>query len=507
MALSSRVVASLKMDESTLDLDSHTDTSVAGANSHLLYDFDRTVRVTPYDPTMPGSNKKIVSVSYAYDDPTTGEVWQLVVNQAIYAPTMPNSLLCPMQMRMNDVVINECPRCVATDPTDDTHTIRARGMDGTITRIPLTVKGVTSCVLIRKTNETEYLECKRNKRIIELTAEDPVWDPHDTQFERAEDALTEADGGLREARGHDNRLISVVRQESLQLDERVYDANSQCSAVLTEMSPTLHDGTFMKALNDNRNVGAATSKRRTGLAAEDIARHWNIPIPVARRTIEVTTQRGVRKMYQSGELVRRVSTNDRHLRYRRLPFDMYTDTLFAGTKSKRGNKCAQVFGTNFGWSRAYGMKSKGDAHEPLSEIFRDVGVPNAMIMDGAKEQIMGNFRRKCREAGCYGKQTEPHSQWSNATEGTVRELKRGSARAMLKTGSPKRLWDDCIELQAFIKSNTYSDHFLCEGQTPETIVTGDTPDITPFVQAGWYDWVWYFDTDTQYLDDKQQIGR
>ena len=78
---------------------------------------------------------------------------------------------------------------------------------------------------------------------------------------------------------------------------------------------------------------------------------------------------------------------------------------------------------------------------------------------------------------------------------------------MLKTNSPKRLWDDCIELQGYIQSNTFSDHFLCEGQTPETIVMGNTPDISPFVQSGWYDWIWFRDTDKQFPSDKQQIGR
>jgi hypothetical protein len=87
---------------------------------------------------------------------------------------------------------------------------------------------------------------------------------------------------------------------------------------------------------------------------------------------------------------------------------MYTDTLFAGTKSKRGNNAAQVFGTSFGWSRAYGMKSKGDdAHESYSILCSTkVGVPDNIICDGAKEQILGDFRQKCRETSCHVKQLE-----------------------------------------------------------------------------------------------------
>ena len=40
------------------------------------------------------------------------------------------------------------------------------------------------------------------------------------------------------------------------------------------------------------------------------------------------------------------------------------------------------------------MKTKGQAHEALSLLFAQEGVPNKMIMDGSKEQTMGEFRRK-----------------------------------------------------------------------------------------------------------------
>ena len=42
----------------------------------------------------------------------------------------------------------------------------------------------------------------------------------------------------------------------------------------------------------------------------------------------------------------------------------------------------------------------------------------------------------------------------NAAEGSIRELKRGAGRKMEKTGSPKKLWDHLLELEALIRSNT-----------------------------------------------------
>jgi hypothetical protein len=112
-----------------------------------------------------------------------------------------------------------------------------------------------------------------------------------------------------------------------------------------------------------------------------------------------------------------------------------------------------------------------------------------MVMDGAKEQTLGDFRRKCRKASSHIKQTEPHSPWMNMAENGVRELKKASARQMLKKHSPKRLWDDCLELQAYIKSHTAGTDFGLNGKTPETMLSGETADISEFAEFGWYDWV------------------
>ena len=81
--------------------------------------------------------------------------------------------------------------------------------------------------------------------------------------------------------------------------------------------------------------------------------------------------------------------------------DLFTDTLIAGTVSKRGNKNTQVYAARTGWSRAYPMRRKGEAHETLSVLFRREGVPPVMIVDGSKEQTSVEFRRKLKEADCH----------------------------------------------------------------------------------------------------------
>ena len=79
---------------------------------------------------------------------------------------------------------------------------------------------------------------------------------------------------------------------------------------------------------------------------------------------------------------------------------VFGDTLIAGTVSKRGNKYAEVFATSFGWTRVFPMKKKSEAHEGLSLQFQRDGMPLACIVDRSKEQVEGDFRRKCKEASC-----------------------------------------------------------------------------------------------------------
>ena len=79
----------------------------------------------------------------------------------------------------------------------------------------------------------------------------------------------------------------------------------------------------------------------------------------------------------------------------------FGDTFLAGTKSKRGNKYAKLFVTKFGWLRVFPMDKKEYAHEALSLLFQQDGLPPKMIADGYNDQNLGDFKRKVAEAGCH----------------------------------------------------------------------------------------------------------
>jgi hypothetical protein len=151
------------------------------------------------------------------------------------------------------------------------------------------------------------------------------------------------------------------------------------------------------------------------------------------------------------------------------------------------------------------MTRKDEAHETLSLLFRRDGVPLTMVFDSSKEQCKGDFKRKLRKADCYARQTEPYP-WQQATEGCIRELKCGVSRKMNKTGSPRVLWDHCIELEALICSSTSNSMYMTNGEVPETIMTGSTANISHICEFGWYDWVMFWDSAPTFPDVNLILG-
>ena len=119
--------------------------------------------------------------------------------------------------------------------------------------------------------------------------------------------------------------------------------------------------------------------------------------------------------------------------------ESYCKTLFATTMSRKGNRCAQFFITNFCLSHSFPMKLKSEALDPLSRLSQQDGVPPPIIYDNAKEMILSEFNRKLKEALCQLRQTELFMPWSNAAERKIKELKRGSGRKLIKSGTPKSL--------------------------------------------------------------------
>jgi hypothetical protein len=112
-------------------------------------------------------------------------------------------------------------------------------------------------------------------------------------------------------------------------------------------------------------------------------------------------------------------------------------------------------------------------------------------MEGSKEQLLGKFWHKCWQAGLHIKQTEPYTPWLNAAEGAICELNWGVGCKMVWSCTPKWLWDECLEWEALVQFVTAHDIYSLDGQVPQTIVKGETTNISAIALFHWYEWIMF----------------
>jgi hypothetical protein len=61
-----------------------------------------------------------------------------MIHQAVHVPAMSNDLLCPMQMRANEIRVQECPKFLEEHPDDTSHALRI-SQDGEDMLVPLSL--------------------------------------------------------------------------------------------------------------------------------------------------------------------------------------------------------------------------------------------------------------------------------------------------------------------------------------------------------------------------------
>ena len=100
------------------------------------------------------------------------------------------------------------------------------------------------------------------------------------------------------------------------------------------------------------------------------------------------------------------------------------------------------------------------------------------------------------------RQTEPYSPWQNRAEDQIREVKRRWKLMRQRCRIPTRLWDYAMVHITKLMNMTARGR---NGRTGHEEITGDTPDISEYVDFDFYDWVWYWDTPDK--ENSPKIGR
>ena len=181
--------------------------------------------------------------------------------------------------------------------------------------------------------------------------------------------------------------------------------------------------------------------------------------------------------------------------------------MFSKVKSLHGETGGSIFTNGQGYDKFYPCKTKGDHPDALMRFIHDVGVPQTLVTDGAKELTDGQAGATCQEYRIDQKVTVPYSPWQNLAEASIRELKRGVRRVIRRTGAHIRTWSYAAKWVTDIRRLTALDLPQLEGQVPEAHISGCTPDISPMALFDYWQVIYYHTPVADFPFQKKTIGR
>ena len=87
-------------------------------------------------------------------------------------------------------------------------------------------------------------------------------------------------------------------------------------------------------------------------------------------------------------------------------------------------------------------------------------------------------------------ETQRHNE--NPAEGVIREIRKKWYRILVRKHVPKRLWDyGFVWVSEIMSMTNICSRSIGESIVPMTHITGETVDISEFLDFGFYDRVWY----------------
>ena len=466
-----------------IELDTHADTFVAGRNCMLMRFTERVCDVMPYsDDYEPKKGIPIVQAATGYTD-ANGQRSILVFNEALWIPELENSLMNPNQLRHYGVHVQDNPY------HQDPMTIHKDDDE----------EGFVACLKSSGTNiyidtwtpTHKDLEVHRH---IELTSPRP-WNPYEVQFP----GLSEIEIGEIEERNISSLEYNTKPNDDAKTDFddaynrplRIFDIRAfnarimKSSVIPTKISNgPLHEDQLMPPKT------FISTSRHSNTTPEDLSEAWNISIEQAKMTLEATTQNHVRSAIMP--LSRRYRI-DRMFEPHRLIGEMASDTMDPRCDGLHGDRYCQVFGNRKMFCEAYPIKRKADCDDALKKFLRDFGAPDIMVTDGAREQTSRGtkWQATLRKNKITGVITPPHRPNLNPAETVIRELRKRWYRSIFRTNCPRALWNYGLPHFAKLMQLTASNAADLNGKTPLGDLTGETPDISQYLDFGWYDWVWY----------------
>jgi hypothetical protein len=237
--------------------------------------------------------------------------------------------------------------------------------------------------------------------------------------------------------------VDTVDDNKSQDDEASNDDNSSNEDDL--LFDDIYEGSLRGEIDlDDIMVSAAHAGRSKSIDAKHLSKTWRIDLETAKRTLDITSQKSIRK--ENPTLSRNYGTNDRMLRYKRINEYFFMDTFFAtkkAGKSSRGHTCCQLFVTDKGFVYVVPMKSKSEVLQAVKQFAKEIGAPDAIILDAAGEQSSQSLRKFCSEMGTTLRYLEEGTPWANKAELYIGLIKEAVRKDMKESNCPLAFWDYC----------------------------------------------------------------
>ena len=139
------------------------------------------VNVFPFSEDLPAVQEvPIATVMTIWESPKTGELWMLVIHEALYfGERLKESLLCPNQIRAAGNLVQDTPK--QFDPQSAHSIIIPNRVE-----LPLDMHGVISHLRTRKPMAEEIEQYTNGLFQEAVLTKDIPWEPYSTKFEMAE---------------------------------------------------------------------------------------------------------------------------------------------------------------------------------------------------------------------------------------------------------------------------------------------------------------------------------
>ena len=451
-----------------IELDTHADTTVLGSICVIPSYTGKECEISPYSSQYEAvQNVPVVKGATVWTNIADRTAYLLIFHESLWMGNkLDHTLVNPNQLRSYGVSVQDNPFDAKplSITTDDAS-------------VELYLEGTIICGDTRTPTESELSQLPR---LILTSPHD--WDPHNVCFPSY--SGQSSDSVPIESK-HSILAVDTLVQHTIYDPITVASLMSSHVQVVEMMMPSI--------LQDIPSARTFQSKERhSSVTPSDLSEKWYIGLGQAAQMLKVTTQWLMRSAIL---LLERRFRADRMFIRPHIRGTIYMDTMNGRYKSLDGNKHAQIFAYESFFATTYPMEHKSSAGQALKQFISDFGIPDKLLCDGAAEQVgkRTEFQATVRKHAIDLHITKPPRHNQSKVEGVIQEIQKRWFRIMLKKKVPKRLWDYGIKWVFEVIQCTASTSRDLSGQTALEQLTGETPEISEYLDFTFYDWCWYND--------------